>query len=75
MLFPKSYGNTGTQITEAGESGSDGGSPTIIWTNGAFVPGVAGIESGSDDGGDYITFVVTSGSFVFATTNAATVRD
>jgi alpha-L-rhamnosidase len=36
----------------------------VVWKSGAFLPGVAGVLSAVDDG-DFVTFAVTSGAFVF----------
>lgn len=59
VSVPLTFGST----TVCRESG------ILVWNNGAFVPGVAGISSGmiSSDG-KFITFTVTSGAFLFTTT-------
>ena len=56
VSVPKSYGAS-TVCSESGVS---------IWANGAFVPGVPGVLSALDDG-DFVTFSVTSGAFIFTT--------
>lgn len=54
VSVPKTYG----AATSCSESG------LRVWTSGAFVPGAPGILSGVDDG-QFITFNVTSGAFLF----------
>jgi len=54
VSVPKSFG--------AATAVSEGGAP--VWASGTFVPGVAGVLAGADDG-EFVTFSVTSGAFVF----------
>jgi len=56
VSVPKTAAGAATACTE-------GGLP--VWSAGAFVPGVAGVLTGVDDG-DFITFSVTAGAFIFA---------
>ena len=58
VSVPKTFGSS-TKCVE-GEN--------IVWSNGAFVSGTPGITSGIDDG-DFITFTVTSGAFLFVTSS------
>lgn len=60
VSVPKTFG--------ARTSCSEGG--VTVWDSGAFVPGVPGIFAGADDG-DFVTFSVTSGAFVFAASEGA----
>lgn len=57
VSVPKTFG--------AATACSEGGA--AVWAGGAFLPGVPGVLSGADDG-EFVTFTVTSGAFVFATT-------
>ena len=59
VSVPKTF-NTNTIVSESG---------TVVWQNSQYVPGVSGITNGIDDG-DFITFTVTSGAFIFTTTSA-----
>ena len=56
VSVPKTFGLTTTCL----ESG------VTVWSGEAFVPGVPGVLAGVDDG-DFITFTVTSGAFLFST--------
>ena len=58
VSIPKTFG--------ASTTCSEGG--TVVWRAGAFLPRVPGVLSGADDG-DFVTFVVTSGAFVFSTSS------
>ena len=59
VSMPKTFG-AATVCSEGGAA---------VWRAGAFVPGVPGVLSGADDG-DFVTFAVTSGAFVFAASAA-----
>ena len=56
VSVPKTFG-AATAVSEGGAA---------VWAAGAFVPGVSGVLSAVDDG-DFVTFEVTSGAFVFGT--------
>jgi hypothetical protein len=56
VSVPKSWG----QATECREGGR------LVWGSGAFVPGVPGILAAAEEA-QFITFSVTSGAFVFQT--------
>ena len=58
VSVPKTFG-AATKCAEGG---------TSVWAGGAYVPGVPGILAGVDDG-DFISFAVTSGAFLFVTSN------
>ena len=47
-----------TAVAEGGAS---------VWAQGAFVAGTPGVLAGADDG-DFVTFTVTSGAFIFLAT-------
>ena len=55
VSVPKTFG-ANTTCLEGGR---------VVWAGGVFVHGVPGVLSGTDDG-DFVTFSVTSGAFVFA---------
>ena len=60
VSVPKSFG-AATRCTEGGAT---------VWAAGAFVPGAAPGVTGATDDGEFVTFTVTSGAFVFGTTSA-----
>ena len=57
VSVPKSAG-AATAVAEGGAS---------VWAQGAFVAGTPGVLAGADDG-DFVTFTVTSGAFIFLAT-------
>ena len=60
VSVPKTFG-AATMYNEGGAA---------VWRAGAFVPGTPGVLAGADDG-DFVTFTVTSGAFLFAAASAA----
>ncbi len=56
VSVPKTFG-AGTTVCEGG---------AVVWRAGAFVPGVAGVLTGVDDG-PFVTLTVDSGAFEFST--------